>query len=437
MYSNVDENLLSVASSLFEGKGFFDTTVIPNQPIANTHMGLAFLELLLLKVGFQNISDVYILTGTIHYISFLLCVVLLYQMVQYFKLSATLTLLIVGNFIFSSNIFLAMIAPLNDGIGLTLAILGIFLVMRNSDKPDWKNSLLIFLASVIGVHFKIQYVTFMPLCGTLASLIIKQYKNAAFYLFTSIFSVLSVYIPYKYFIGDNSLIFAPYHRIATPWPTLAILFLKFGEMGGRGIIEHTISFFYLIGAFIVYYCLKYAWLREFKAMLIALIILSNIAVFSALRWHAYQHMMLIVPLFLIVLGATFKRKALLQVFLLVYMLYGMCILSYRMVFMDMSFLEQKKQTEQIMPLFKEDVTLISQNPRASYKIFHKPSQTGITSPNDKNAIILFGNDEFLDQKISMIRAKTPNVKIVNYGTHWKIIGQPYALAKVTQINGGS
>lgn len=436
---------ISIANNLFAGRGLYDATSIPKTPIITPQNGIVFIELLLMKAGIRENTTLFTSVAIINYLSFLFSAILLYRIADYLEVSKLVSFFIIANLLLSINIFTAIITPTNDGIAFTLSLFGLFLCIQNHEKCNYWVYLLIFVISVIGVHFRLQYLL-IPLCGAFASLMVKQYRSFLIYLLISIVSFLFIYIPYQNLIKDNSAIHSNLHiflscskivslggLIEEAVKGFAILFLKFGEGRGYGFVEQSVPVFIIITVLIIYYCLMIVLRMEYVSMLISLVILSTIAFFLVALAASFRYIMIIFPLLMIILGSTLKWKRLVLPFFATYLLYGLVVFVIRVESIEPYFIEQKRQTELVMSLFNNDTRLFSEVPRISYILFNKSSSSDMHFLDGKNEVLLFGTNEFVLRWINQIKSESPYVRVTNFGRHWMIGETQRELVKVELI----
>ena len=437
---------ISIANNLFAGRGLYDATSIPNAPIITPQNGIVFFELLMMKAGIHENTTLFASVAIVNYLSLLISAILLYKIADYLEVPKLVSFFITANLLLSINISTAIITPTNDGIAFTLSLLGLFLCIQNHEKCNYWVYLLIFVISIIGVHFRLQYLL-IPLCGAFASLMVKQYRSFLIYLLTSILSFLFIYIPYQYLIKDNSAIHSNLHiflscskidslggLIEEAVKGFAILFLKFGEGRDYGFVEQSVPVFIIITVLIIYYCLMIVLRMEYVSMLISLVILSTIALFLVALAASFRYIMIISPLLMIILGSTFNKwKRLVLPFFAAYLLYGLVVFVIRVESIEPYFMEQKRQTELVMPLFNNDTTLLSEVPRISYILFNKSSSSDMHFHDGKNEVLLFGTNEFVLRWINQIKSELPHVRVTSFGSHWMIGETQRELVKVTLI----
>src|SRR4030067_2044795 len=120
---------ISIANNLFAGRGLYDATSIPNAPIITPQNGIVFIEFLLMKAGIHENTTLFISVAILNYLSLLFSAILLYKIANYLEITKLERFFIIASFLFSLNIFTAIIIPTNDGIALTLSLLGLFLCL--------------------------------------------------------------------------------------------------------------------------------------------------------------------------------------------------------------------------------------------------------------------------------------------------------------------
>jgi hypothetical protein len=443
---NVDAHYyISIAKNLNDGMGLYDGTTIPNSPIITSQNGIVFVELLLMKAGIQDKAYLYAAVATINYLFFLFSVVLLYMIARELKVPKSLNLLIIANLVFSGNSFTAIIVPINDGIAFALSLFGLFLCIKNYEMEDNWIYLLIFTSSVIGVHFRLQCLL-IPFSAAFASLIVQRYKSFLIYLLVTISSIMVVYFPYRHLMEDGFSIHETRQYfynilqadklgkvVSDIGKGFSELFLKFGEGGGHRITEYAFPAFVIIAIIIIYFCIRKIMRREFKTSLLSFIILSTVMMYAVVPWHSARYIMIIPPLLMIMLGSTCRWKHIVGPLFAAYLLYSVAIILFRIVSIESSYYEQKRQTELVMPLFKNHITLFSEEPAASYFLFNTSSSSGVDLTDSKKVALLFGTDEFIMKGITAIRSECPNVTIDDYGRHWRISGGQYSLVRVTRL----
>lgn len=435
---------ISIARNLFSGAGFYCGTTVPGTPILTPQNGIVFLELLLMKAGIPD-SAILQLTSFINLLFFFYSAYLLYRLGTFFNISKSLATLIIGNFFFSSNIFLAYIIPINDGISLTLSLLGIVLIFKNNEKWEMENCIYLLAISLIGVHFRNQYLL-IPLCGALASLIVRQYRSFVAYAAISLVSSLSVFIAYGFLVTDNSGIVNVLHNKsfsfqadmlrtvpqAIAWG-FSVLLLKFGDAGGLGITEYTLPYFGVVAALLIAFCLKIAFKREYKPLVISLIILANIAMYSAMVGHTARYLLIIVPLLMILFCVNSKRKLLLHFLLATYLLYGVFISIGRISYYEYKNSGKGRETVKVPPQFESNALLISEDHVTSYFLFNRPAVRDANAPiPETDYIYIFGSNDFIDRQIDKIKAESSNVEMENLGAYWGWGKSPYSLVKMSR-----
>lgn len=436
---------ISIANNLFAGRGLYDATSIPKTPIITPQNGVVFVELLLMKAGIRENTTLFTSVAIINYLSFLFSAILLYKIADYLEVPKLVSFFIIANLLLSINISTAIIIPTNDGIAFTLSLLGLFLCIQNQEKSSYWIFLLIFVISAIGVHFRLQNIL-IPLCCALACLMVKQYKSFLIYLLIAILSFSFIYVPYRYLIEDNSAIHSMLHLFLSRLQAdslgglikevvggVAVLFMQFGEGKGSGFVEQSVPVFMVITGLIIYYCLSIVLRREYVSMLIPLVILSTIALLLLTAAPSYRYIMIIYPLLMVLLGSTFRWKHLVLPFFAAYLLYGLVIFTIRVERIEPYFMEQKRQTELVMPLFDNHITLLSEVPRFSYLLFNKSSSSDLHSHDGKNDVLLFGTNEFVLRWINQINSESPHVRVTNFGRHWMFSLTQFELVKVTLL----
>jgi hypothetical protein len=443
LYSNaVDAHYyVSIARNLHDGMGFYDGTTIPKAPITTPQNGIVSVELLLMKLGIHEKTSLFAAVAVINYIFLLFSSLLLYKIAGDLEVPTALNLLIIANLLFSGNMFLALVAPLNDGIAFALSVLVLLLCIRNYERASNWLYLAIFAVSVMGAHFRLQSIL-IPFCAAIASLIVKRYNGFLTYLFIAASSSLFVYIPYAYLIRNGYTFHRSIDYVLSEFRIDKIgelityigggvseLFLRFGAGGGRGLTTHTIPFFIIIAVLVMYYCIEKVLRREFRAMLLSLVILTTIAMYTLLP--CFRYIILVMPLLMILLSSTSRWKHILKPVFALYLLYSIGIVLFRIVSIEPYYYDQKRQTELMKPLFKNDASLFSELPSASYFLFDKPSSSDLHLSDGTHGALLFGTDEFVTKGIGRIRSEFPNLTIDDYGRHWMIVGSEYRVVKMS------
>lgn len=436
---------LSIARNLVSGLGFYDGTSLPKGPIVTPQNGVVFIEFLIMKAGITDNHVVFLLMAFINLLFFFYSAFLLYRLGEFFEIQKSLIALIVCVFLFSANLFIAMVAPINDGINMALSLLGTVIIIKNSNEWKWINCVYLLAISLIAVHFRSQYLL-IPLSAALASLAVKRFKGFAAYSIIVFASSLTVFIIYGLLIENNGGIrstAAAYTNYSVdtlksiPYElglAYSVLLMKLGQGAGIWLTRLSVPFFIALSVLIIIYCIVTALRKEFKSLFISLIILGTIGMFTTTLNHSFRYIAITAPLLAILLCASPKRVPFMRYMLASYLVYSIFITFIKIARVDYNYSEQKQATINVLSHFDRRALLISEEPRSSYFILNIPSVRELSTLNEAGTFYIFGSRDFIKKEKERLRQ---TVEIEDYGDHWYIDTSRYAIVKVERLPAAS
>jgi hypothetical protein len=447
LYSNYSDTsyYISIAQSLYAGTGLNDATSIPHSSIISSQNGIVFIGYLLLMAGIHENPSLFSALAAVNLISLIITLILIYKIAGCLKLDKIFSLLIVVNFGLMSNVFPVLIAPINDGIALTLSLFCLYMGIKNHDSEKLWLYLFVFIASMIAIHFRLQTLLIPASCA-LASLFVKRYKSFFTYSFITLASSLFIYLTYNSLIYDGAGMFKAidYYLaninfemltkiIADSGQGISVLFLEFGEGGGFGLVKFFFPISIVLTLIIVFYCLKNILKREFEVTLISLVILTTLALFVITPWKATRYIFIALPLLMIIVGASIagpRSKLLLMRLYSAYFIYTIVILAVRLGFIYPPYLEQQKEAVKLLPMFVDGTPLLSENRRFSYMVFDTASLENYFVADRESDFLIYGSHEFILKGIAQMESKFHKVSITQYNNHVMGAGGSVDLAHV-------
>lgn len=441
---------LSYAESLYRYGFIQDLTAYPSTAPITTQNGIVLIYTLLRYFTNDMLVMMHIV-NSILILNLLVVFLLLFKIGQELKINHKNLFILILGLSFGFYFYGYYVIPTNDGFYASLSLLAIYITLRMFKEKKPSYMLILLAVSIVLPLFRLQGLVVFIAGFLTFFIILKQYKNASYFivlLFCSYFvTKFSIYLLINDLTGLKML---SKHLIIYHFDIKTITFSVL-ELFGNAIPSIFLNFpasrldiqlalyakiiFSIMIIILLFLFLIFSFRhKNHKIFFISLIVLGNFGALLLFDVIIDRYIYLNSPLIFLMVLAMFneKNQKILVYTILLLNISTFIVRLYVKQYDHQSALKNKQYIEKNI----SNYLLISEMPRQTYFYLQQPSISQLNKINSKSIVLIIGTEFFIKKNSDYIQNEFTIINQRALPLEWPILNnsQPYKTLQIELIN---